>query len=124
MTSRLPRGRSPPFEGTWIGTSGGSLGALTALLAMRQAEMGSDVWQQGLWGAQPGAVLVSREAHYCNRRACAILGFGERFVLPVETDADFAMDLDSLEAAYHRACSLGARPLAVVASAGSTATGA
>jgi L-2,4-diaminobutyrate decarboxylase len=104
-------------------TSGGSLGALTALLAMRQAKMGSDVWQQGLWGARPGAVLVSREAHYCNRRGCAILGFGERFVLPVETDADFAMDLDSLEAAYHQACSLGARPLAVVANAGSTATG-
>ena len=79
-------------------TSGGSPGALTVLLAMRQAKMGSDVWQQGLWGAQPGAVLVSREAHYCNRRACAILGFGERFVLPVQTDADFAMDLDSLEA--------------------------
>jgi L-2,4-diaminobutyrate decarboxylase len=104
-------------------TSGGSLGALTALLAMRQAQMGSDVWQQGLWGAHPGAVLVSREAHYCNRRACAILGFGERFVLRVETDADFAMDVDSLEAVYHRACALGARPLAVVANAGSTATG-
>jgi L-2,4-diaminobutyrate decarboxylase len=104
-------------------TSGGSLGALTALLAMRQAKMGSDVWQQGLWGAQPGAVLVAREAHYCNRRACAILGFGERLVLPVETDADFATDLDSLEAAYHQACARGARPLAVVANAGSTATG-
>jgi L-2,4-diaminobutyrate decarboxylase len=104
-------------------TSGGSLGALTALLAMRQAKMGSDAWQQGLWGVQPGAVLISREAHYCNRRACAILGFGERFVLPVETDVNFAMDLDSLEAAYHHACALGARPLAVVANAGSTATG-
>jgi L-2,4-diaminobutyrate decarboxylase len=104
-------------------TSGGSLGALTALLAMRQAKMGSDVWHEGLWGAQPAAVLVSREAHYCNRRACAILGFGERFVLPVETDARFAMDLGSLEAAYRVACSLGARPLAVVANAGSTATG-
>jgi L-2,4-diaminobutyrate decarboxylase len=104
-------------------TSGGSLGALTALLAMRQAKMGTDVWQQGLWGEQPGAVLVSREAHYCNRRACAILGLGERFVLPVETDEDFAMDLGSLEAAYHQACAQGGRPLAVVANAGSTATG-
>jgi L-2,4-diaminobutyrate decarboxylase len=104
-------------------TSGGSLGALTALLAMRQAKMRPDIWQEGLWEAQPGAVLVCREAHYCNRRACAILGFGERFVLPVETDANFAMDLGSLEAAYHQARSLGARPLAVVANAGSTATG-
>jgi L-2,4-diaminobutyrate decarboxylase len=104
-------------------TSGGSLGALTALLAMRQAKMGSDVWQEGVWGAQPRAVLVSREAHYCNRRACAILGFGERYVVPVETDARFAMDLASLQSVYQQACSLGARPLAVVANAGSTATG-
>jgi L-2,4-diaminobutyrate decarboxylase len=104
-------------------TSGGSLGALTALLAMRQAKMPSDVWHDGLWEAQPGAVLVCREAHYCNRRASAILGFGERLVRPVETDENFAMDLGSLEAAYDQACSLGARPLAVVANAGSTATG-
>jgi L-2,4-diaminobutyrate decarboxylase len=110
-------------QATGILTSGGSLGALTALLAMRQAKMSSDIWHHGLWGAQPGAVLVCREAHYCNRRACAILGLGERFVLPVETDAHFAMDLDSLKAAYQQACSLGARPLAVVANAGSTATG-
>jgi L-2,4-diaminobutyrate decarboxylase len=96
---------------------------LTALLAMRQAKMSSDVWQEGLWGAQPGAVLVSGEAHYCNRRACAILGFGERFVLLVESNDHFAMDLASLERAHQRACSMGARPLAVVASACSTATG-
>jgi L-2,4-diaminobutyrate decarboxylase len=41
----------------------------------------------------------------------------------VETDARFAMTLGSLEAAFHQARSLGARPLAVVANAGSTATG-
>jgi L-2,4-diaminobutyrate decarboxylase len=104
-------------------TSGGSLGALTALLAMRQAKMNSDAWEDGLWGAQPGAVLIGQEAHYCNRRACAILGFGERYVLPVEVNGHFAMDLASLELAYHRACAAGARPLAVVANAGSTATG-
>jgi L-2,4-diaminobutyrate decarboxylase len=85
-------------------TSGGSLGALTALLAMRQAKMPGDSWQQGLWGVQPGAVLVSREAHYCNRRACAILGFGERFVLPVETDTKYSIDLGSLEATHQHSC--------------------
>jgi L-2,4-diaminobutyrate decarboxylase len=108
---------------TGILTSGGSLGALTALLAMRQAKMNTDVWEEGLWGAQPAAVLVGRESHYCNRRACAILGFGERFVLPVEANEHFAMDLACLETAYNRARSMGARPLAVVANACSTATG-
>jgi L-2,4-diaminobutyrate decarboxylase len=105
-------------------TSGGSLGALTALLAMRQAKMGSDVWQHGLWGSEPGAVLLSGEAHYCNRRNCAILGFGERVALQVNTDERFAMSLPSLQAVYHEARSSGLRPLAVVANAGSTATGA
>jgi L-2,4-diaminobutyrate decarboxylase len=86
--------------------------------------MGADVWQDGLWGAEPGVVLLSREAHYCNRRACAILGFGERAALPVDTDARFAMSLRSLHAVYDEARSSNLRPLAVVANAGSTATGA
>jgi L-2,4-diaminobutyrate decarboxylase len=119
MTRKVGYGQ----DAAGILTSGGSLGALTAMLAMRQAKVSSDVWEQGLWGAQPGAVLISREAHYCNRRACAILGFGERAVLPVETDARYAMDLGALKSACDQACSLGARPLAVVANAGSTATG-
>jgi L-2,4-diaminobutyrate decarboxylase len=104
-------------------TSGGSLGALTALLAMRQAKVGSDAWSHGLWGAEPCAVLMSQEAHYCNRRACAILGLGERVALQVDTDARFAMSLGSLQTVYHQARALGLRPVAVVANAGSTATG-
>src|SRR5262249_36147162 len=35
----------------------------------------------------------------------------------------FAMDMASLAAAYRQACAIGVRPLAVVANAGSTATG-
>jgi L-2,4-diaminobutyrate decarboxylase len=123
VVSWMLRKTGYPEQAAGILTSGGSLGALTALLAMRQAKMPGDAWHEGLWGGQPGAVLVSREAHYCNRRACAILGVGERFVLPVETDAKFTMDLGALEAAYQEARAQGARPLAVVANAGSTATG-
>ena len=110
-------------EAGGILTSGGTLGALTALLAMRQARVGADSWHDGLAGAAPRAVLMSREAHYCNRRACAILGFGERAVFPVNVNARFALDLDSLAAAYQQAEDAGVRPVAVVANAGSTATG-
>lgn len=104
-------------------TSGGTLGALTALLAMRQARMGGDPWQDGLAGMERCAVLVSGEAHYCNARAAAILGFGDRAVISVDTDARFAMTDRALIAAYARARDRGLRPLAVVANAGSTATG-
>lgn len=103
-------------------TSGGTLGALTALLAMRQAKIGSDAWRHGVSGGKH-AVLVSGEAHYCNRRACAVLGLGEEAVLPVPADADFRMDPAALEAVHRRALEAGRRPLAVVANAGSTATG-
>lgn len=104
-------------------TSGGSLGALTALLAMRQAKVGEDAWRNGLAGAEPVAVLMSSEAHYCNRRACAVLGFGSRAVIPVAVDSRFAMAPGALDAAHRDAHAQGFRPVAVVANAGSTATG-
>jgi L-2,4-diaminobutyrate decarboxylase len=104
-------------------TSGGTLGALTALLAMRQARIGGDAWKNGLAGSGEHAVLMSAEAHYCNTRACAILGLGERAVIPVATDASFAMDLAALASAHREALAAGRRVVAVIANAGSTATG-
>jgi L-2,4-diaminobutyrate decarboxylase len=104
-------------------TSGGTLGALTALLAMRQAKIGSDSWQDGLPSDEKHAVLVSAEAHYCNTRACAVLGLGERAVFPVATDETFAIDVQALESAYRQALASGRKPVAVIANAGSTATG-
>lgn len=104
-------------------TSGGTLGALTALLAMRQARAGGDPWREGLAGGECLAVFVSEEAHYCNRRACAVLGLGERAVIPVPTDRRFRMRLESLRELHLKALDEGPRPVAVVANAGSTATG-
>lgn len=104
-------------------TSGGTLGALTALLAMRQARAGRDSWDQGLAGGDRYAVMVSEQAHYCNRRACAVLGLGERAVIPVPTDRRFRIDLGSLRALVDQAREEGRTPIAVVANAGSTATG-
>ncbi len=104
-------------------TSGGTLGALTALLAMRQARAGGDPWRDGLSGGERCAVLVSEEAHYCNRRACAVLGMGERAAVPVPTDRRFRMNLRALAALHERSREAGRRPLAVIANAGSTSTG-
>ncbi len=104
-------------------TSGGTLGALTALLAMRQAKSSGDAWRDGLAGGERLAVLVSEQAHYCNGRACAVLGLGERAVIPVPTDRTFRMRLESLRELQRKALDEGRRPVAVVANAGSTATG-
>ena len=104
-------------------TSGGSVGNLTALLAARQARAGYDVWARGTH-EQPLAVLVSEQAHYSVRRAAAIMGLGEDGVVLVPTDARFRLRAEALPDALERAQRAGRRVVAVVASAGSTATGA
>ena len=104
-------------------TSGGTLGGLTALLAMRQAMVPGDAWETGLAGGARHAVLVSSEAHYCNARACAVLGLGQRAVFAVPADEAFRMDINALDRVYREARDQGYRPVALVANAGSTATG-
>lgn len=90
-------------EGTAV--SGGSAANLTALLAAR-AKQGS------------GAILTSADAHYSIARAAAIMGIDD--VVKIETDDRHRMDVGALE----RELKKRERVLAVVATAGSTATGA
>lgn len=105
-------------------TSGGSLGNLTALLAVRQLRAGFDAWEEGAHGGPPWAWLVGEQAHYSLSRAVRILGAGGGGVEPVASDGAFRMDASLLPAALERARARGRRVLGVVASAGSTATGA
>jgi L-2,4-diaminobutyrate decarboxylase len=106
-----------------IFTSGGSLGNLTALLAARQARAGFDAWGQGDHAGPPLAVLVGDQAHYSIRRAVQMMGWGEGGAVAVPTDARFRMMPAALDDARRRAEAAGRRPIAVVASACSTATG-
>lgn len=105
-------------------TSGGTLAALTALLAMRQARAGWDVWTAGAAGGPPPCVLVSEQAHYCADRAVRIMGWGEGGLVKVPVDAAFRMRTDLLGEAKARAEAAGRRVLGVIGSACSTATGA
>ncbi|MCC6996881.1 MAG: aminotransferase class I/II-fold pyridoxal phosphate-dependent enzyme [Deltaproteobacteria bacterium] len=105
-------------------TSGGSAGNLTALLAARQAGAGFDVWQRGLTTGQPLAVLAAETTHYSVARAAEIMGLGAEGVFPVPVDAAFQLRAEALPAALATAERAGRRVIAVVASAGSTATGA
>lgn len=117
-------------------TSGGSLGNLTALLAMRQAQAGFDVWRDGL--RRPLAVLVSADAHYSVARTLSIMGIGEAGAIRVPLDARHRMTGEAVRAAIARAAAEGRgvtpradtaataaapRILGIVAAAGSTATG-
>lgn len=99
-------------------TSGGSLGNLTAMLAMRAATT------NGKDDPRTLAVLVSDQAHYSVRRAVTTMGWGEEGVVLVPSDARFKMRLDALDDAHRLAASRGRRVVGLVASACSTATGA
>jgi len=104
-------------------TSGGSVGNLTALLAARQATAGFDAWSGGAHAGPPLAVLCSAQVHYSISRALRIMGWGDGGAVAVPVDDRFRLRPEALAAALGRAADDGRRVIAVVASAGSTATG-
>ncbi|NUM52485.1 MAG: aminotransferase class I/II-fold pyridoxal phosphate-dependent enzyme [Candidatus Hydrogenedentes bacterium] len=97
-------------------TSGGSLGNLTALLAMRR------VTQDRLDGKSP-AVLVSDQAHYSVKRAVKVMGWGEDAAIAVPCDDAFRMRVEALPEAVKQAEARGRRVVCVVGSACTTPTG-
>lgn len=101
-------------------TSGGSLGNLTALLAMRQHATGQ--WRDGT--REPLAVVVGADAHYSVTRAVHVMGWGDDGAIAAQLDARHRMTGDAVVRALARAEGLGRRVIGVVAAAGSTATGA
>ncbi|MBL9018400.1 MAG: pyridoxal-dependent decarboxylase [Myxococcales bacterium] len=103
-------------------TSGGSLGNLTALLAMRQAKAGWNVWRDGAHAGPPLAVIVGSDAHYSVARTVRIMGWGDAGVIPAQVDREHRMTAAAVEAALARAGDR--RVIGLVAAAGSTATGA
>jgi L-2,4-diaminobutyrate decarboxylase len=105
-------------QGTAV--SGGSAANLTGLLAAR-ARWNADA---SMAGKRP-VVIASRDAHYSVARAAAIMGIPAADVVKVPTDDAHRMDVDALEetlAAVEAREDAGV--LAIVATSGSTATGA
>ena len=104
-------------------TSGGSLGNLTALLAMRQAHAGFDVWTAGAHAGPPLAVIVADEAHYSIARTLRIMGWGDGGAIAASTDGHHRLTAAAVERAL-AAAGDDRRVIGIVAAAGSTATGA
>ena len=113
-----------PARAGGILTHGGSAGNLTALLAARQACSPYDVWEDGYHAPLDLCIAASDQAHYSVRRSAQVLGLGARNVLVIPTDSRYRMRPEALAAALDQAAGAGRKVLAVVASAGSTATGA
>jgi aromatic-L-amino-acid decarboxylase len=103
-------------------TSGGTISNVTAIAAARErAVPGSR--HTGI-GARPVAVYCSAEVHYSVTRAVELLGIGSERLRAIPLDGLRRMRSDALAAAIDADRAAGVTPIAVVATAGTTLTGA
>lgn len=102
--------------------AGGTISNLTALTAARERAI-PGVRHEGAGGRRM-ALYCSAEAHYSVRRAAEVLGIGGDNVRAIELDSSRRMDIDACARAIDRDRRAGIVPVAVVATAGTTLTGA
>ena len=96
-----------PPEANGILTTGGSMANFSAIVTAREAK-------------GQGTIYVSDQAHHSITKAAALAGFPPEATHVIPTDDDLRMDLDALEQAIKQ----DSDPFLVVASAGTTNTGA
>ncbi len=101
-------------------TSGGTEANFTAMLAARNLAV-PGAWEDGI-GADPPFVVYGEHAHYAVTRAIGQLGMGRRKGISIAS-REYKIDVDLLAAALDRLREEGKRVMAVVATAGTTATG-
>jgi len=111
---------------TWFGeiTDTASASTLYALAAAREAA-GLDIREHGMAGRKdlpPLAIYCSTQTHSSIDKAAIALGIGRRWIRHIETDAEFCLRPDLLEKAIIDDIAAGVRPLAVVATVGTTST--
>lgn len=99
-------------------TLGGSSANLMGLCMAREAKAPANAC-----GARGGLVYCSTEAHMSIAKAAALLGLGHEAVRLVPVDEAFRMRTDELRRIIGEDLAAGRTPIAVVASAGTTATG-
>jgi glutamate/tyrosine decarboxylase-like PLP-dependent enzyme len=99
-------------------TSGGSIATLVAVVAARDAK--------GIAAKDVGrsVIYVTEQTHHCFAKAIAIAGLVEAPLRTVPLDARYRMDASALERMIVEDRESGLRPFLLVASAGTTDTGA
>jgi aromatic-L-amino-acid/L-tryptophan decarboxylase len=105
-----------PAGASGILTSGGSLSNFSAIVAARRAILGEDL--------AGGTIYVTEQTHVSALKAAMLAGFPRANVRALPADAHLRLDPAALTAAVEADRSNGLRPFLVVASAGTTNTGA
>ena len=97
-------------------TSGGSMANLSAIVAARVSKLPEDFLS--------GTLYVSEQVHASNAKAAAIAGFPRDAVRSVPCTPDLRMDVEALRSMVEEDRAAGRAPFLVIASAGTTNTGA
>jgi len=107
------------FAGVILDTA--STGSLTALLAARHRAY-PEARESGVFGAQRGRIYASEEAHSSIDKGTIVLGFGHAGIRKIPVDGEFRMRPKALREAIQEDLDAGLRPVAVVATLGTTST--
>jgi aromatic-L-amino-acid decarboxylase len=106
-------------------SSGGSVANLLALGAARQSafeRIGHDAGAGGV--IRPACIYASAEAHHTILRSAGVLGLGRRAIRQIPCDSQGRMRVDALLESLENDRIAGVLPMAIVANAGTTNTGA
>jgi len=98
-------------------TTGGSLANLQALAAARTQKLKTPHLEKA-------RIYASTQVHHCIGKALSFLGFPQECLSLIDVDAEFRMQTDQLKTQIEKDLALGLTPLVIVATAGSTNTGA
>lgn len=100
-------------------TGGGSAANLMGLAMAREARLPAN--EHGI--REAGTVYASEQAHMSIAKAVALLGIGRDHLRLIPCDEDFRIRLDLLRQSIDDDVTAGERPIAIVGSAGTVATG-
>ena len=124
LTRWLARQFGLPEGAGGLIVSGGAMANFVGLKVARDRKAGWDVRADGVRGGPQLMIYGSDEVHSVNQRGADMLGLGRGAVRQLPTDDEFRLRVETLRAAVDEDRSAGRHPIAVVASAGTVATGA
>jgi aromatic-L-amino-acid decarboxylase len=113
----------PPIAGGLL-VSGGAMANMVGLKAARDHAAGWDTRRDGMAAGPPLAVYATEETHVVTDRAADALGLGTAAVRRLPVDERMRMVPSALAERIAADRDAGVRPMAVVATAGTTSTGA
>ena len=99
-----------------------STSTLHAVAAAREAQEDLAIRARGQSGAPPLVLYTSEQAHSSVEKAAITLGIGQENVRKIQTDDEFRMRPEALEAAIAEDRAAGRRPFCAVATVGTTVT--